>query len=83
MYRLCTMNGTQYLLTSVPLDTINTGTTYWNIILLETPPEASSKRNNPFGVSNFASKGKPDSPSGYTLPLVSHLHRPNKWFFLE
>lgn len=45
------------------------------------PPEAVSKRNDSFGVSKFASKENTDSPSGYTLPLVHHLHRPYKWFF--
>lgn len=43
-------------------------------------PEAVSKRNDSFGVSKFATKGKQDSPSGYTLPLVHHLHRPYKRF---
>lgn len=46
------------------------------------PPEAVSKRNDSFGVSKFASKENTDSPSGYTLPLVHHFHRPYKWFFI-
>ena len=46
------------------------------------PPEVVSKRNDSFGVSKFATKEKADSPSGYTLPLVHHFHRPYKWFFI-